>query len=333
MTHRDELFAKILILNETIWEDRVKDPLIREWIANFNDPVVGDKADQELHALYLLSQFMYFGGRQMREMLKVLFRDLYKYPIIEEIRHQNADTTDVSFITQSFESALERTMFLGVGNPSESGCHLLYFFRQENGLPKTRFIHTHQVFERKKISRFRMLLSLLSKTTGRYAGTMSLRNPNIDRYVFIDDFCGSGDQARGYSKSIVEDIKSFDPNIKVSYFVLCGTSAGMETVRNDTLFDSVGSVFEMDESFECFSPSSRYFPSPRNPQIDASLAEHMCRHYGDQIFDDPLGYDDCQLLLAFSHNTPDNTLPVFWGDDADGEPWTPIFKRYPKLYS
>ena len=45
----------------------------------------------------------------------------------------------------------------------------------------------------------------------------------------------------------------------------------------------------------------------------------------------PLGYDNCQLLLSFFHNTPNNSLPIFWFEDEQVE-WKPMFRRYPKIY-
>ncbi|KKK69024.1 hypothetical protein LCGC14_2938190, partial [marine sediment metagenome] len=143
----DALLQKIKVLNETIWESRVREPLVMEWLNNFtgNGPAT---TDERLHALFLLSNVVYFGNTQMRELMKALYRDLYQYPIFESIRKNNGDTTNHNQITQAFAKELHRTQFLGVGNPSESGCHLLYYFRQENRLAKTHFIHTHQLFQR-----------------------------------------------------------------------------------------------------------------------------------------------------------------------------------------
>ena len=44
-----------------------------------------------------------------------------------------------------------------------------------------------------------------------------------------------------------------------------------------------------------------------------------------------LGFRNGQLLLSLHHNTPNNTLPIIWYDE-DGIEWTPIFKRYNKVY-
>jgi hypothetical protein len=236
----------------------------------------------------------------------------------ENSRELSDDTTDIALIEREFRSALGRTLFLGVGNPSESGYHLLYYFRQENSLPKTRFAHSNEVFQQKQLSKGQVL--------------KVLRRPNINRYVFIDDFCGSGHQGKEYSKNIVEDIKSLNSAIEVSYFVLFATTTGREYVRKNTAFDVVRCVCELDDTFRCFSPSSRYFPS-RSQEIIATFAEQMCRFYGSLLVpDDPLGYDNGQLLIGFHHNTPDNTLPIFWYNEPGGTNWTPIFKRYPKNY-
>ena len=318
---RDILLSKIKTLSDTIWDQKAREPQINAWLDNFITDANGTYEDRALHALYLLSRFMYFGNRQMRELMRVLFRDLYRYPIVQQIRKTNGDTTDIHYIRRAFQEALDKTLFLGVGNPSESGSHLLYYFRQENGLPRTRFIHGHEIFKRSHLS-----------MQNPYAATLSLRDPSVDRYVFIDDFCGSGRQAEAYSKGIVDDIKVLNPAIQVLYFVLLGTKKGMDAVRQRATFNIAQCVFELDESFQCFSSSSRYFPSPW-PEITHAFGEDICRTYGETLDPkDPLGYGNCQLLLGFQHNIPDNTLPIFWSEGSQEKPWVPLFKRYPKIY-
>lgn len=331
MSARDDLMAKIKILNESIWDDRAKEPAIDAWLENFAVPHAGTP-DERLHALYLLSQFMYFGRRQMRELMRVLYRDLFRYPLIHRIRKSNSDTTDLALIKDQFDAALDETLFLGVGNPSESGSHLLYYFRQENALPKSRFIHSHEIFQRQRPTLWQLLKAILTNRRDRIPGTFALRQPAVARYVFIDDFCGSGHQGQSYSKTIVEDIKGLSPSVEVWYFVLIATTTGVTFLRNNTAFDVVECIFELDDSFKCFSADSRYFPT-HMPDVTPAFAETMCRDHGRKLLPGAeLGYDDCQLLLGFHHNTPDNTLPIFWYDEPAGPMWTPIFRRYPKNY-
>jgi hypothetical protein len=309
----ESLIAKIKTLNETVWEHRATEPAIADWLDNFA-PSNPPNPDERAHALFLLSNFMYFGSRQIRELLKALYRDLYRYPIVEAIRRANHDTLDSNVIDPLYKAERKATRFLGVGNPSESGCHLLYYFRQENGLSKDLFIHTHQVFTRLG------------------GAPLQLRDPAITRYVFIDDFCGSGKQGTAYSRDLVEDIKRLNPNAFVAYYVLFATTHGISKIKTQTAFDTARAIYELDGSFKSFSVDSRYFRTAL-PEIDRGFCEQMCRTYGERMVAAPhaLGFEDSQLLIGFHHNTPDNTLPIIWFDEPGGLAWKPIFRRYPKL--
>ena len=133
-------------------------------------------------------------------------------------------------------------------------------------------------------------------------------------------------------QTLTEDVKSVAKNIMVSYYVLFATQTGMERLRRETLFDSVECIFELDETFKCFHARSRFFEDT-DATIRMDFCQQLCESYGDRLCPGfPLGYGDCQLLVGFFHNTPDNTLPIIWYDDPDVMPWTPIFKRYPKQY-
>jgi hypothetical protein len=268
----------------------------------------------------------------MRVLLKSLYRDLFKYSIIAKIRRDNSDTTDLDYIEKKYAEELLDTKFIGVGNPSESGVHLLYYFRQENNLSKQLFINVHDIFVQTK--------------TG-----YDFQYPEVKYYVFIDDFCGSGDQAKSYSKLIVELIKSMNKNIKVFYLMLFTTKEGKNNVINETLFDKVDAVFELNNSFKCFDKDSRYFNNcPK--EIDINFAKDFIGVCGEKLMKSILkkdfprkdakeidelsrqykyGYKDGQLLIGFHHNTPDNSIPIFWYDEEEIA-WYPIFRRYNKIY-
>jgi len=309
------LMAKIKTLNETLWEQRAREPNVNEWLDNF---AISDTnpPDERVHALFLLSNFMYFGSIQIRELLKALYRDLYRYPIMEGIRRANHDTLDSAVIGPSFEAERRATRFLGAGNPSESGCHLLYYFRQENALSKDLFIHTHEIFTR----------------VGGL-GALQLRYPNVTRYIFIDDFCGSGEQGVSYLRDLVEDIRRLKPKVFIGYYVLFATTSGISRIRNETAVNAATAIYELDSTFKCFSVESRYFQAPVPTGIDRVFCRQMCDRYGRTMVDAPhvLGFEDSELLVGFHHNTPDNTLPIIWFDGAAGPPWKPIFRRYPKI--
>ena len=308
---KESLEKKVIAFYTDIWKD-IREIDYQKWLDNFKD-----SEQDRLHALYLLSKFTYFGNLEIRAMLKAIYRDLYKYPIVEDIRNSNDDTTDESFLKGQFDSHRKGTRFLGVGDPSESGAHLLYYFRQENSLPKTCFIYAHELFNSK-----------YSVNEKRMEPTWA--DNSINHVVFLDDFCGKGTQAIGYIKDYVKQIKKLSNACQVDYFVLVARRDGLKNVKKETGVDSAKAIFELDESFKCFSSNSRYFANAK-VGIDKKYCEEMCKKYGKKRTKDaksPLGFNKDELLLSFFHNTPNNTLPIFWTD----KDWYPIFNRAIKIY-
>ena len=303
------LKKRILILNEKVWEGRLSWPLIEEWLGNFTGRIA-DVDVERLHALFWLSQFMYFGGREIRVLLKSMYRDLFLYPMIQEVRSKLPSTATESEIESAIRDELKHTRFIGVGNPSESGVHLLYYFRQENGLSKKLFIDSVQIFTRSSnhswswIKKIRN--ALLNFVTGN---SRRLRDPDVRRYVFLDDICGSGDTAIDYSKEVLTELMKLNPNAKVAYYSLFATQAGLQKVANKTLFGrECGAVYELDSSYRCLSDVSRYLKIVP-ADIDRELAVHLVKEYG--LLLNPAyacGWKDSQMLMGFHHNTPDNTI-------------------------
>ncbi|MFZ1977132.1 MAG: hypothetical protein WAV76_04185 [Bacteroidota bacterium] len=324
---QDKLFNKIEALNATIWKDHVlTKPIIIGWLDNFNNE------KERLHALFLLSRFMYFGSVHIRELLKALYRDLYKYPIIEDIRKTHSNTMDIDIIKREFEDRLHKTKFVGVGGPSESGSMLVYHFRLVNSLSMDSFANQGD-------------LVISVGTTNKEV----LKEPQINHYIFIDDFCGSGQQASTYLDDLVAKIKTIDPDITIDYLTLFAMQDGIRKIKLSKKFNRVEAVFEMNISFKCFSHLSRY-KDDLPAQIDFTYAKQMCANYGKKLIHslcqqadknaspeqlnrcaerNALGFNNDQLLLGFQHNVPDNTLPIIWYNEKIVD-WTPIFQRYNK---
>lgn len=315
----DELRSRIAVLDDRLWEGRVKWPLVERWLNNF-DGRSGKAQDVErLHALYLLAQFLYYGSTEIRVLLRALFRDMFLIPTIQEIRRSNGGTRDIPLISEKLKECLQTTRFLGVGNPSESGVHLLYYFRQENHLSKSVFLDSAQIIN-------------IYNNSGSIATNLS--DPAIRKYVFLDDVCGSGETAVKYSKGILAQIHAIDPNIEVYYYAIFGTSSGMKRVRDESRYgNNSGAVVDLDATYKCLSDQSRYLRVVPDG-IDKDCLRDLAHHYGQLVAPgNSGGFEDGQLLMGFHHNTPDNTLPIIWRDPENGSPvpWTPIFKRYPKF--
>ncbi len=314
------LLGKIKTLNERLWEGRADLPAIKAWLENFKaeeQPYEG----AQIQALYLLSQFIFFGTREVRELLRALYRDQFRYPVIEALREANEDTLDVALLHNLYEEELRQTRFLGVGSPAESGTHLLYYFRQENGLPKSVFVSLAGLYDRRIDD-----------------PTVAFVDPKVRRIVFLDDLCGSGTQATRYSERVLPTLRKVaerdEFSLQIEYLVLVAQRDALANVASNTDFDRVGTVLELDETHRCLSTSSRHFhdaDQAEQDHVNLETALRVASEYGSKLWPEhPLGWRDSQLLLGFSHNIPDNPLPILWWDQPPPA-WVPIFPRYPKI--
>lgn len=313
--------AKIRTLVEHAWDQEVRWPNVEAWAENFRGNIF-DKSDEQKYALLALTRFLYFGKRMLREMLRSLYRDHFEAPQIQRIRRNYGDTRDTVLLRKLYTEERKATRFLGVGNPAESGAHLLYFFRQVNYLPKDLFIDLGSAFVAK------------SAGDGRTTSVVySPRQPGISRYVFFDDLVGSGSQAKKYLGGRLMNIRRDNPNIELKFMCLFATTQGLARLNDVSMFNgNAMCLFELDDSYKVFSLTSRYFEGSPD-WFSNKILQDIAFSYGREIQPrKPLGFGDGQLLLGFSHNTPDNTLPIFW-DEGSQNPWSPVFLRYDKVYN
>ncbi|MEQ8300197.1 MAG: hypothetical protein RH945_06600 [Hyphomonas sp.] len=310
LTLADALQEKIKVLHDSIWERRADWPQVSNWLDQFEDE--GTSEGDRVHALYLLSNFMYFGTSEIRALLRSLYRDVFRASVIADIRSKDP-TLRMHEIEERFESELKNTRFVSLGNPSESSAFLLYYFRQENEIPRECFISGAEIF---------------SHTN---PGQLSLLHPDIMHYVFIDDMCGSGSQGAEYSENTVVPLKALKTDAQAYYYALFGAEEGIKLLKGLDRFDKVHSVVELGDSFKCFSDESRiYRDAP--VQLSREAGKAIAYRFGSRLVrDHPLGYRNGQLLLGFAYNTPDNTLPIIWSSGTKDVRWAPVFKRYSKL--
>lgn len=311
---------KIAVLARHAWDEEVRWPHIEAWLENFCGDVLSKDLERQ-YALFALSRFMYFSRRMVREMLRSLYQDHFKAPMIQRIRRNFRGTRDAGFLQSMYLQELKATRFLGVGNPSESGAHLLYFFRQANYLQKDLFLDFSSAFETRNVKNG-------SSTLVGYAP----REAGVHRYVFFDDLVGSGTQASQYLSKHLNKIRRISSGLDIRFMSLFATADGLEKLNSPSLFNGKAMcLFELDETFKAFGGQSRYFANPP-AWFDYNEMARVAIHYGRKLWPNHcLGYKLGQLLLGFSHNTPDNTLPIFWGEGGI-PPWSPVFVRYHKIY-
>jgi len=307
---------RIKTLSELLWEGHGTAPDVNRWLRLFTGKTVDHSAAvEQLHAAHLLSHFTYFGLREVRELLTAMYRDLFRYEMIQRIRADSGGNSDAGFLQTEYAAQLERTRFLGVGNPSESGTHLLYYFRQDNGLDPSLFPEPY---------------SILIESAQH--GGSRIADDSIDRLVFVDDILGTGAQAVQHNVDFIDRVREAagrsGQEIEIWYLTLFARPGGLARVRA-LGFDRVETVHELNLSQVAFSEESHvYSNSP--PGIARDIGRAVAERYGADIAPgNSFGYGEGQLMLGLHHNVPDHTLPIFWMADGVVN-WEPVFRRYRK---
>jgi len=289
--HLDTNRLKRIIRNTSVvaWKKEISDEKIEKWLSNFDGSYFEDIETEKKLALWLLAHFSYYTLDDVR----ILCKNLFNQYLHEKLCNYNG--TDIA---QAINHIINNTVFVGLGNDSESGNNILYYFRQENLLSKKCFeIDTGKTYE---------------------------------NLVYVDDVTISGDQALEY-------IKSRAITAKNTYAaVLIATEDAIKKLKAPKNCIKPLSTVILDQRDRVFSSSTYVFSEKRIAEIK-EIAQEFCKFYGKRAVKGcgymasyPLGYDDGQYMISFEYNTPDNTLPIFWGT---GNGWIPLFKRYPKIYN
>ncbi|RXJ98128.1 hypothetical protein CRV02_13965 [Arcobacter sp. CECT 8989] len=308
--------TQIQDLSAWLWGHKVLEQDIEEWVKNFENTSANDDKNK-LIALSLLSQFMFYDQREIKQALKSLFKDKYIAPLVKKYRKATKSLI-LNDYNKFLDDSLKKTRFSSIGNPSESSSIILYFFRQRNNIEKEFFIHSCELI-------------------------VDERYNNLEQLVYIDDISGSGSQATNENFcKIITEIRAKIPMIKISYFTLFATTTALKTLKDSKLFDNVDTVFELDDTYKAFSETSRYFKNNSNCKEEFKKLckteyskkfdlgkEDISRDKHGKLNTQECGFADSQLALGFFYNIPNNSLPIFW---ANSDQWQSIFKRYSKKY-
>ncbi|BBH23114.1 hypothetical protein Back11_44590 [Paenibacillus baekrokdamisoli] len=147
----------------------------------------------------------------------------------------------------------------------------------------------------------------------------------ISNIVLVDDIIGTGTTLRDYLHPLINDFSNKIKDKKIYILCLVAHPKGLkkiEKMRND-----LGMEIECLYGYELTKAFSkgRFFEKEQ----DRIKARQVVREYESKIAkrdDDIMGFQESEGLVAFFHNTPNNTLSTFWEQEARVT-WHPIFPR------
>lgn len=240
-------------------------------------------------ALWLLSHFTYYNQDEVKHLCKVLYKDL--------LHHVLTNGNSGKPISETVDTFFEKTNIVPAERVSGSSGFIAYFFRHTNSLPMTLF-------------------------------NFSIENVSekIENIIIIDDVTLTGDNDSQMHKFFEKHISKY-PLKKFFLLTLISSESSVKFLSETFENLAIISAITLDSRDKCFSSESDVFS--QFPELREEC-QKFAEHYGKKIpIVEPLGFKNGQYTFGFFYNTPDNALPIFWGQ-VNG--WKPIIKRFHKNY-
>lgn len=178
-------------------------------------------------------------------------------------------------------------VFSYIGNLTGGSAHMLRPFQEENLISEKLFVDVQSI----------------SKSSERIT------------LFLLDDFVGSGSTFVEWFQSNLS--KKTNNNIEKTYYcVLTAFEKGIKHIKEQTniqvicpqVYDKSSMVIDGD-----------VFNSDEKQKIKSLLTKYSKRLPNQYLY----GYDNCQLLVAFETNIPNNSISLLWASEY----WSPLFKR------
>jgi hypothetical protein len=148
---------------------------------------------------------------------------------------------------------------------------------------------------------------------------------SVDTVIFVDDFLGTGTQFSDFLRDT-----GLIPYLSSHCFIygcLAGHETGINLLRGAFPSLHVAAVERLDDSHALFHDDAGSFPDEVN---SAECARDF--YYGlidDRRFNitgpNRRGFGHLEVVYAFEHSVPDNSLPILWWDRSDK--WRHLFDR------
>ncbi|RLA40251.1 MAG: hypothetical protein DRR42_26185 [Gammaproteobacteria bacterium] len=153
---------------------------------------------------------------------------------------------------------------------------------------------------------------------------------DVKTLLIVDDFVGSGDSL---SRAIAEFYERHgteitDKNLQIVVVVVCATADGEDQIRNTLhlLDDNAELVVceALQSRHKAFENGVGFWEDADERQVAKEEIERIGRAIDRKR---PLGYSMSGLLVVFSRNCPNYTLPLLHSYGRGESSWQPLFER------
>ncbi len=193
---------------------------------------------------------------------------------------------------------IRRMVFVPPGEPGESGHEILRRYRNVNSLQQTS-------------ARLKLVPQLQEVVVEAQEASEGLA------VIFLDDFVGTGDQIERYWREVL--VQVIPPPLPALYIgTIAACDEGVIKVQSATPLKVIPVHF---------TPAVAHLRTcPRFTDAEKDRLRQYCGAIGNQ----PFGYGNLELLLAFTHGSPDNTISLLRGAKGQRK-WKGILPGYSDL--
>ena len=198
------------------------------------------------------------------------------------------------------EFKLQDLIFISIGGEAKSDKYISYYFRVFNEIPQPQFVN--------------QLDPKLNEIRDKIV-------------IYLDDISCTGKQLcddwKHFSKQYKNEFLEHNSFIFAPLFL---TLNAKHKIEEETKFRIVFLEENLiTEKNNVLSEEANIFEKE-----ELNVVTEIFYKYGQKLYPKgPLGYGESGLLLTFPYNTPNNTLPVIWGESFDlNFKWTSLFPRY-----
>ncbi len=177
------------------------------------------------------------------------------------------------------------------GSTGESGDTMVHFFRMANGMSLKKynslFVHRSDLIRQ--------------------------RLTPEDTVVLIDDFSGTGRQAKQSWKEVFAELLVEEP--RVILLLAAATEKAVQEVRDNTDMQLICGTL-MNKSYDFFDSTCKYFNASEKNTIERYSIKADKKN--------PRGSGNSGLLVVLAHRCPNNSLPILF---ANHNSWAGLFPR------
>lgn len=271
--------------------DNITISQLNSWLKNFDQ-------QSRKYALTLLNHFIFYPERDVKRLCyHALTHVIFKEELLDFDRRSSFACSNQT-VYASLISLIKKCAIVPIwseGNPSESGNTIARIYTT---IP---LIHQRQVLRPDQV-----LPSI-------YEGT-------YQRFLFVDDFLGSGDQVIDFwnepsislgssgKKIPLSRIAQVHPGLSFEYVALVASTFGLNRVRTSCPELKLHVCEELTDEYRVFADTSMFFTTREERDLCHNYLKDLCQKKGIDL----LGWHQLDFAVAFHHGAPNSCLPLFW---------------------